>query len=89
MNQNLKDDIQNDNSYIGEFDTKQKELKSEIYDSQERFKENEKHLSEVRLLKREKRDEEQTPGSSPTYVDKQTAGVIVNANSSQSSSRKQ
>jgi hypothetical protein len=33
-------------------------MKSEIYDSQERFKENEKHLSEVRLLKREKRDDE-------------------------------
>ena len=68
----MKDDPHNDNSYAGKSEVKPRnhELKSEIYDSQERFKENEKHLSEVRLLKREKRDEEVTPGGSPTYVDK-------------------
>jgi hypothetical protein len=56
-------------------------LKSDVYSSQERFKENEKNLSEVRLIKREDRENgEQTPGGN-------SPSAIANAVSSQSSSR--
>lgn len=60
-------------------------MKSDVYSSQDRFKENEKNLSEVRLIKREDREAgEQTPGGNSPKP-----GMIVNAASSQSSSRKQ
>mgnify|MGYP000268023129 CR=1 FL=1 len=52
------EDALNQSSYVGDSEKKVQDIKSDVYSSQERFKDNEKHLSEVRLLKREAREGE-------------------------------